>query len=50
MAKWSGCIAGALTREEYIEGLTKAGFRDVEVEVTHGLATDVISGVIRGIA
>jgi ubiquinone/menaquinone biosynthesis C-methylase UbiE len=50
MAKWSGCIAGALTRDEYIEGLTEAGFRDVEVEVTHGLAADVISGVIRGIA
>ena len=50
MAKWSGCIAGALTRDEYIDGLTAAGFRDVDVEVTHGLASDVISGVIRGTA
>ncbi len=50
LAKWSGCIAGALTRDEYIEGLTAAGFRDVEVEVTNGLATDVVSAVIRGVA
>ena len=50
MAKWSGCIAGALTRDEYVDGLTAAGFRDVEVEVAHGLATDVVSAVIRGVA
>jgi SAM-dependent methyltransferase len=47
MAKWSGCIAGALSGEEYVEGLTAAGFRDVEVDVTHALAEDVVSAVIR---
>ncbi len=31
---WSGCIAGALTDEEYTDKLKKAGFGDVEVVVT----------------
>lgn len=50
MAKWSGCVAGALTREEFITGMTAAGFRDVEVDVSHALAEDVVSAVIRGVA
>jgi ubiquinone/menaquinone biosynthesis C-methylase UbiE len=50
MAKWSGCIAGALSRDEYVSGLTAAGFKDADVEVTHGLATDVVSAVIRATA
>ena len=50
MAKWSGCVAGALTQDEYVEGLAAAGFTDVEVEVSHGLAEDVVSAVIRGVA
>ncbi len=31
---WSGCIAGALTDDEYADKLKKAGFGDVEVVVT----------------
>jgi arsenite methyltransferase len=31
---WSGCIAGALTSDEYTDKLTAAGFGDVEVVVT----------------
>jgi ubiquinone/menaquinone biosynthesis C-methylase UbiE/N-acetylglutamate synthase-like GNAT family acetyltransferase len=31
---WSGCIAGALTREAYVSKLAKAGFSDIEVIVT----------------
>ncbi|GAB4234296.1 MAG: arsenite methyltransferase [Acidobacteriota bacterium] len=31
---WAGCIAGALSRETYIELLSKVGFRDVSVEPT----------------
>lgn len=30
-----GCIAGALSRAEYLAGLTAAGFVDAEVEFTH---------------
>ena len=50
MAKWSGCVAGALTRDEFVDGLTAAGFSDVEFEVSHSLAKDVVSAIIRGIA
>ena len=28
LASWAGCLAGALTAEEYLEGLTAAGFHD----------------------
>lgn len=34
MMAWAGCIAGALTSDEYIAKLSKAGFCDVEVVVT----------------
>ena len=50
MASWTGCIAGALSREEFITGLSEAGFHDVEVEVTHGLGPDVVSAIIRAVA
>ena len=50
MAAWSGCIAGGLSEGEYLEGLGDAGFRDVEVEVTHSLGPDVVSAIIRATA
>ena len=31
---WTGCIAGALSRSEYLDGLTSAGFVDATVELT----------------
>lgn len=34
LSSWSGCIAGALTDEEYRTGLEAAGFTAIEVEVT----------------
>lgn len=34
MELWVGCIAGALTEQEYREKLTTAGFEDVAVQVT----------------
>ena len=30
-----GCIAGALSRQEYLDGLAAAGFVDAEVTFTH---------------
>src|SRR5207237_5004166 len=30
-----GCIAGALSKSEYLEGLAEAGFEDVSVEFTY---------------
>ncbi len=35
MQLWIGCVAGALTEEEYRGKLAAAGFADVDVEVTH---------------
>ncbi|HWR41319.1 MAG TPA: arsenite methyltransferase [Patescibacteria group bacterium] len=34
LTAWAGCIAGALSEAEYRGKLTKAGFRDIEVQVT----------------
>src|SRR5450755_2893575 len=37
---WVGCIAGALEENEYTAKLTKAGFRDVEIEPTREYKID----------
>ncbi len=42
-----GCIAGALSRAEYIAGLTDAGFVNAEVEFTHEAAPGMHSAIIR---
>src|ERR671917_102398 len=35
MEAWSGCVSGALEKDEYEKVLREAGFEDVSVEVTH---------------
>jgi len=50
MASWTGCIAGALTEDEYRSGLTEAGFSDVTVEVSHEVAPHSVSAIIRATA
>jgi arsenite methyltransferase len=40
-----GCIAGALSRSEYLSGLAAAGFVDAQVDFTHE-ATDGLHGAI----
>jgi len=47
MAKWTGCIAGALTRAQYEAALTRAGFVDVEVRETHRVHPQAASAIIR---
>jgi len=42
-----GCIAGALTRREYLDGLTAAGFIDTEVVFTHEAAPGMHGAIIR---
>ena len=42
-----GCVAGALSRTEYLEGLAAAGFVDAEVEMTHAVADGMHSAIIR---
>jgi arsenite methyltransferase len=44
---WSACIAGALSRAEYVELLTTAGFTDVEVEFTGAYADRMHAALVR---
>jgi SAM-dependent methyltransferase len=47
MAQWTGCIAGALTREEFRRELEGAGFADVEIRETHRVHDQAGSAIIR---
>ncbi len=42
-----GCIAGALSRGEYIAGLKAAGFEDAAVEFTHEVADGMHGAIIK---
>ncbi len=42
-----GCIAGALSRSEYFDGLAAVGFADATVEFTHEAADGMHSAIIR---
>jgi arsenite methyltransferase len=42
-----GCIAGALSRTEYLDGLAAAGFADASVTFTHEAAPGMHSAIIR---
>jgi len=44
-----GCIAGALSRSEYLDGLTAAGFADVTVTFTSEAAPGMHSAIIRAV-
>ncbi|MGC0144755.1 MULTISPECIES: arsenite methyltransferase [unclassified Pseudactinotalea] len=43
----TGCIAGALSRAEYLDGLEQAGFVDAQVEFTHEVAPGMHAAIIR---
>jgi arsenite methyltransferase len=47
MAAWTGCIAGALTRAEFEQGLTAAGFGDIEITETHRVHEHAASAIVR---
>jgi len=42
-----GCIAGALSRSEYLDGLAAAGFVDASVEFTHEVARQMHGAIVR---
>ncbi len=44
-----GCIAGALSRSEYVDGLVAAGFTDASVTFTNDAAPGLHSAVIRAV-
>ena len=44
-----GCIAGALSKSEYIAGLEAAGFEEVSVEFTHEVADGMHGAIVKAI-
>ena len=44
-----GCIAGALSRAEYVAGLEAAGFVDVSVEFTHEVADGMHGAIVKAV-
>jgi arsenite methyltransferase len=44
-----GCIAGALSRGEYIAGLEAAGFDNVTVEFTHEVADGMHGAIVKAV-
>jgi arsenite methyltransferase len=44
-----GCIAGALSRAEYLTGLATAGFTDVSVTFTAAAAPGLHAAIIRAV-
>ena len=47
LGQWTGCIAGALTDEEFKRDLEAAGFEDVELKETHRVHDQAYSAIIR---
>jgi arsenite methyltransferase len=47
MREWTGCIAGALTRDEFEQALTDAGFEHVQIDETHRVHEYAGSAIIR---
>jgi SAM-dependent methyltransferase len=47
MAAWSGCIAGALTREQFDTALAGAGLTDIEISETHRVHEHAAAATVR---
>jgi hypothetical protein len=47
MQQWTGCIAGALTRDDFERELQAAGFEGVEVIETHRVHESAASAIVR---
>jgi arsenite methyltransferase len=47
MAQWTGCIAGALTEEEFRRELEAVGFEGIEVRETHRVQDQAGSAIVR---
>jgi arsenite methyltransferase len=47
MEQWTGCVAGALTREEFEEALGDAGLTDIEIRETHRVHEHASSAIVR---
>jgi arsenite methyltransferase len=47
MVAYTGCIAGALTEDEFRQALAAAGLTDIEIRETHRVHEKAISAIIR---
>jgi arsenite methyltransferase len=47
MAAWTGCIAGALTEQEFRSQLASAGFEEIEIRETHRVHEHAGSAIVR---
>jgi ubiquinone/menaquinone biosynthesis C-methylase UbiE len=47
MRQWTGCIAGALTRDQYERHLAAAGLEEIEVRETHRVHAAAASATVR---
>lgn len=47
MAAYTGCIAGALTREEFVDALQGAGLTDISIKETHRVHQHAASAIVR---
>jgi ubiquinone/menaquinone biosynthesis C-methylase UbiE len=47
MRQWTGCIAGALTHQEFDAALAGAGLKDVEIRETHRVHEHAGAAIIR---
>jgi arsenite methyltransferase len=47
MAAWTGCVAGALTEEQFRTALESAGFEQIEIRETHRVHEHAAAAIIR---
>ena len=47
MQQWTGCVAGALARQEYEQTLADAGLTDIEIHETHRVHQHASSAIVR---
>jgi arsenite methyltransferase len=47
MAQWTGCIAGALTHQQFTQALSDAGLTDIEIRETHRVNEHAGAAIIR---
>lgn len=47
LAQYVGCVAGALTREDYARHLADAGLADIEIQETHRVHAHAASAIVR---
>jgi arsenite methyltransferase len=47
MQQWTGCVAGALTEDEFRAALTDAGLTAVEIRPTHRVHEHAVSAIVR---